>query len=231
MTTRGYLKFVAELRGAPHPKQRADEALERVGMQDRARSLIRNLSKGMRQRVGLAQAIVHDPQVLILDEPTIGLDPHQVQDLRALIRELGRTRTVLLSTHILSEAEQVCDRIVIIDRGHIVAEDTPDRLRETLSQGGRLFVRVAGGQPKAVARALQGVAGVESVETPRAGEYIVRARAGQDVRAALAETVVAQGWALLELRPWATTLEEIFLELTARMDQAGTPQRKGRRHA
>ena len=231
MTTRGYLKFVAELRGAPHPKQRADEALERVGMQDRARSLIRNLSKGMRQRVGLAQAIVHDPQVLILDEPTIGLDPHQVQDLRALIRELGRTRTVLLSTHILSEAEQVCDRIVIIDRGHIVAEDTPERLRETLSQGGRLFVRIAGGKPKAVTRALQGVAGVETVETPRAGEYIVRARAGQDVRAALAETVVAQGWALLELRPWATTLEEIFLELTARMDQAGAPQRKGRRHA
>ncbi len=234
MTTRGYLKFVAELRGVPRPKQRADEALERVGMQDRARSLIRSLSKGMRQRVGLAQAIVHDPQVLILDEPTIGLDPHQVQDLRALIRELGSTRTVLLSTHILSEAEQVCDRIVIIDRGHIVAEDTPDRLRETLSLGGRLFVRVDGGQTEAVARALRRVEGVAAVETLRKGEYLVRAHAEQDVRAALAKAVVAQGWALLELRPWATTLEEIFLELTARMDDARAPkapQRKGRRHA
>ena len=234
MTTRGYLKFVAELRGTPHPKQRADEALERVGMQDRARSLIRSLSKGMRQRVGLAQAIVHDPQVLILDEPTIGLDPHQVQDLRALIRELGRTRTVLLSTHILSEAEQLCDRIVIIDRGHIVAQDTPDRLRETLFQGGRLFVRVDGDTPQAVARVLGRVRGVEKVETPRDGEYIVRARAGQDVRAALAETVVEHGWALLELRPWATTLEEIFLELTSRMDAthaSKAPKRKGRGHA
>ncbi len=232
MTTRGYLKFVAELRGAMHPKQRADEALERVGMQDRARSLIRSLSKGMRQRVGLAQAIVHDPQVLILDEPTIGLDPHQVQDLRALIRDLGSTRTVLLSTHILSEAEQLCDRIVIIDRGRIVVEDTPDRLRETLALGGRLFVRVDGGKPKDVARVLRGVAGVDAVETPRAGEYIVRARGGRDVRGALAKTVIGQGWTLLELRPWATTLEEIFLELTTRMDEARkAPQRKGRRHA
>ncbi len=232
MTTRGYLKFVAELRGTPHPKKRAEEALERVGMQDRARSLIRSLSKGMRQRVGLAQAIVHDPQVLILDEPTIGLDPHQVQDLRALIRELGRTRTVLLSTHILSEAEQLCDRIVIIDRGRIVAEDTPERLRETLFRGGRLFVRVRGGNPKAVARALQGVEGVAAVQTLREGEHLVRARVGEDVRAALAKTVVGQGWALLELRPWATTLEEIFLELTSRMDEAPkAPKRKGRRHA
>ncbi|MBN1201000.1 MAG: ATP-binding cassette domain-containing protein [Anaerolineae bacterium] len=217
MTVRGYLNFVAKLRGIERRRQRIDDVLERVGMTDRARSLIRNLSKGMRQRVGLAQAIVHDPGVLILDEPTIGLDPHQVQDLRVLIRELGQTRTVMLSTHILSEAEQVCDRVIIIDRGRIVAQDTPGHLQDRLHRGGRLFVRV-GNQPSGsnVVRVLRDVPGVEAAE-PHSDGYIVRAKPRADIRAALASAVVGHGMELLELRPWAITLEEIFLELTTRL--------------
>lgn len=229
MSVRGYLAFVAKLRDLPEQRQRIDEVLELVGMSDRANSLIRNLSKGMRQRVGLAQAIVHDPPVLILDEPTIGLDPHQVQDMRALIRRLGETRTVLLSTHILSEAEQICDRVIIIDRGHIIAEDSPGGLQARLHQGGRLFVRVG----KAVSseqtvKILRNVAGVSAV-TPHADGLAVSVKPHADVRAALAQAVLQAGLELLELRPYALTLEDIFLELTTRLD--GAPRQGGRPHA
>ncbi len=219
MTVAGYLNFVAQLRGVERRRERVAQTLEQVGMADRARSLIRNLSKGMRQRVGLAQAIVHQPDVLILDEPTIGLDPHQVQDVRALIRELGRTQTILLSTHILSEAEQLCDRVIIIDRGRIVVEDTPLRLRDRLQQQGRLFVRV-GRSSNDVVRLLRAVPGVRAVEAQGDG-YLVSGGAKSDLRPALAAAVVGHGLPLLELRPWATTLEEIFLELTPRAEQGG----------
>jgi len=219
MTVRGYLSFVAQLRGVEHRKQRIAEVLELVGMTERARSLIRTLSKGMRQRVGLAQAMIHNPEVLILDEPTIGLDPHQVQDVRGLIRELGRTRTVLLSTHILSEAEQMCDRVIIIDRGQIVAEDTPDHLQDRLHRGGRLFLRVGRqhSEPEAQ-RILKAVPGVETIEPYRDG-YIISARKNTDIRPALSAAVIKNGMDLLELRPWALTLEEIFMELTTRLGQ------------
>jgi len=230
MTVRGYLTYMAQLRGVPDHRARINEVLDLVGMADRARSLIRNLSKGMQQRVGLAQAIVHNPEVLILDEPTIGLDPHQVQDLRALIRDLGRTRTVMLSTHILSEAEQVCDRVIIIDRGRIVAENTPDQLRDSLYRGGRLFVRV--GERVIAAdtlRVLNAVPGVERVEAHYDG-YLVQGKGTADIRPALAAAIVGHGMELLELRPWAVTLEEIFLELTTRLDQPIAP-RKGGGHA
>jgi ABC-2 type transport system ATP-binding protein len=219
MTVQGYLRFVAQLRNVPDVNSRVGDVLELVGMRDRARSLVRNLSKGMRQRVGLAQAIVHDPKVLILDEPTIGLDPHQVQDLRVLIHELGQTRTVMLSTHILSEAEQICDRIAIIDRGRIVAEDTPAKLHERLHWGGRLFVRVGrGAEPGQVSQVIMAVKGVESVETYRDG-YIVSVTSSTDVRPVLSAAIVGHSLELLELRPLASTLEEIFLELTTRLDQ------------
>ncbi|HVO71189.1 MAG TPA: ABC transporter ATP-binding protein [Aggregatilineaceae bacterium] len=230
MTVQGYLRFVAQLRSVDRSSERVAEVLELVGMTDRARSLIRNLSKGMQQRVGLAQAIVHNPEVLILDEPTIGLDPHQVQDLRLLIRDLGQTHTVMLSTHILSEAEQICDRVIILDRGRIVAEDTPDQLRENLNRGGRLFLRVGEhAAPQEVLRVVQAVPGVEKVEAHREG-YMVSVRGSIDVRPALAAAVVGHSLELLELRPWATTLEEIFLDLTTRLGQE-PGRRRGRSHA
>ncbi len=219
MTVRGYLSYMAQLRGVDHRRQRVNEVLEQVGMSDRARSLVRNLSKGMRQRVGLAQALVHNPKVLILDEPTIGLDPHQVQDFRALIRDLGKNHTILLSTHILAEAEQICDRIVIIDRGHIVAEDTPARLRDRLQQGGRLFLRVSSRAPQQkVLQTLKAIAGVTSIE-PYGEGYLITAK--PDIRAVLASAVVGHNFELLELRPFALTLEEIFMELTTRLGQEG----------
>ena len=220
MTVQGYLTFMARLRNVPHPRARVAEVLTIVGMEERTNSLIRKLSKGMRQRVGLAQAIVHNPAVLILDEPTIGLDPHQVQDLRHLVRELGRTRTVMLSTHILAEAEQICDRVIIIDRGQIVAENTPDQLRERLFRGTRLYVRVrATGHDHDLVSLLSRVSGVASVE-PAGDGYIISATGDADIRADIAAAIVQTGHALLELRPWATTLEEVFLELTNRLDES-----------
>jgi ABC-2 type transport system ATP-binding protein len=220
MTSRGYLDFMAQVRRIEHRAKRIDEVLEMVGMSDRARSPIRNLSKGMRQRIGLAQAIIHDPKVLILDEPTIGLDPHQSQEIRSLIRELGKTRTVLLSTHILPEAEQICDRVIIIDHGRIVAEDTPNRLRDRLHQGGRLYLRVSGrSSGEDVLRLLQRVPGVKTVETGNEG-YIIAAKPNHDVRPAISAAIVGQGLELLELRPLAVTLEEIFLELTSQREPA-----------
>jgi ABC-2 type transport system ATP-binding protein len=227
MTVYGYLKFMAQLRDVPQTRQRINEVLEVVGMRERSRSLIRSLSKGMQQRVGLAQALVHDPEVLILDEPTIGLDPHQVQDLRGLIRDLGSTHTVLLSTHILSEAEQICDRVIIIDRGRIVAEDTPNHLRDLLQRGGRIFVRVGARTPaQDILTVLKALPGVEAVEAQQEG-YLVQAHKNVDVRPSLAAAIVGHGIELLELRPWATTLEETFLEITTRLDEE--PSRRRRR--
>jgi ABC-2 type transport system ATP-binding protein len=191
--------------------------LKTVGMYERRDSLIRSCSKGMRQRVGLAQAMVHDPQVLILDEPTIGLDPHQTLEVRDLVRELGKSHTLLFSTHILSEAEQVCDRVIIIEKGQIVAVDSPARLRERLQQGGRLYLRVnaSGAKDDAILKILKNVTGVQTVE-PYTDGYILTATTGLDIRARLASAVIGAGWELLELRPLAMSLEDIFLELTTK---------------
>lgn len=215
MTVQGYLEFVAELRGVPKRKQRIREVLELVGMVERSRSLVRTISKGMRQRVGLAQVLVHNPPVLILDEPTIGLDPHQVSDLREFIRSLGGQHTIMFSTHILTEAEQVCDRVVIINKGQIVAEGAPNELRDALQINSRVYVRVQGRYDAAkLAKSLEGLAGVSSVE-PQGDAWVVTSKAKYEVRPAIASTIAQQGLALLELRPLTVTLEEIFLEYTS----------------
>jgi ABC-2 type transport system ATP-binding protein len=144
MTVFDYLKFMADLRHLKDGEDRVDDVLEKVHLEDRADGYIGNLSKGMRQRVGLAQAMLHGPDVLILDEPTIGLDPAQIIEFRHLIRELGRQHTVLLSTHILSEAQQVCNRVLIINKGRIVAEDTPERLQARVTGAQRHSLKVGG---------------------------------------------------------------------------------------
>src|SRR4051794_32520509 len=165
MTVGGYVRYIADLRAVPQAASRVEDVLKMVGMYERRHSLIRNISKGMRQRVGLAQALVHDPEVLILDEPTIGLDPIQTLEVRDLVRNLGRERTIMFSTHILSEAEQVCDRVIIINRGQIVAMDAPQTLRDRLQQGARLFVRVADVPSTSQAiKVIMAVPGVASVE-------------------------------------------------------------------
>lgn len=217
MTVQGYLEFIAELRHVPNRKKRTHEVMELVGMEQRAKSLIRSISKGMRQRIGLAQALIHNPPILILDEPTIGLDPAQVADLRLFIRDLRSQHTVMFSTHILSEAEQVCDRVVIINRGRIVAQGAPRELRHKLNLDSRIYVeaRGRGGQDQnELAKMLAKIQGVKNAE-PYQNGVVVNVKENKDVRPAIASTILESGLELLELRPLAITLEEIFLEVTS----------------
>lgn len=213
MTALEYLKFMAELRRIPAAEDRAYEVLESVNLQDRAESYIGNFSKGMRQRVGLAQALIHRPEVLILDEPTIGLDPTQVVEIREVIREIGKDRTVLFSTHILSEAQQICDRVLIINKGRIVAEDTPQNLQSRLAGAQRVILRVRGDADDLPAK-IKKIKGVRDVEGKADGAVEFEFSSGQDVRPLVAKTVIQGGYDLLEMRPVGMSLEEIFLELT-----------------
>jgi len=215
MTVFDYLKFMADLRHLPQAEDRVEHALEMVGLVERADGYIGNLSKGMRQRVGLAQALLHRPEVLILDEPTIGLDPAQVVEVRNLIRELGKERTVLLSTHILSEAQQICDRVVIINKGRIVAEDSPDNLQARLSGAQRVSLRVRGESDDLVEK-IAAIPGVQEVIALPDGALEFQHAPGQDVRPEVARTVIQANYDLLEMHPVGMSLEEIFLELTGK---------------
>lgn len=222
MSARGYLMYIGEIRGLKDRRDLAEEALERVGLSHRADSRIRTLSKGMRQRVGLASALLHNPEVLILDEPTIGLDPIQVLELRDLVRELGRSHTVLFSTHILSEAEQVCDNVVIINQGLIVAQGSPGELRGQLERGGRVLVRLDVTPEQALPTILD-VPGVATAQIAMDGIVATPTDPQIDPRPEIARVVVSRGWNLMELRPLAVNLEEIFLELTRHEDREHTP--------
>ena len=213
MAVADYLDFMAALRKVPNRRTAVQRAMEATHVEDRARMNIGKLSKGYRQRVGLAQALVHDPDVLILDEPTIGLDPRQIIEVRELIKGLAGQHTILISTHILPEVEQVCSRVLIIHRGKLVAEDTPKNLGARLRGAERIGLQVTGDRAKLQA-ALAAVPGVQSVRAVNEGRYEVAVTPGQDLRAQLAETVVKGGWGLLELAPVGMSLEEIFLQLT-----------------
>ncbi|MBI5352042.1 MAG: ATP-binding cassette domain-containing protein [Chloroflexi bacterium] len=208
-----YLKFMGDLRKIPNVESRVDEVLDMVGLTDRAEGYIGNLSKGMRQRIGLAQALLHRPEVLILDEPTIGLDPGQVVEVRELIREIGKERTVLLSTHLLNEAQNICDRVLIINQGKIVAEDTTENLQARLIGAERVVIRVRG-EADDLAKTIQQVKGVQGVETKPDGAVEFEFSSGKDLRPEVAKKVIGSGYDLLELRPLGMSLEEIFLELT-----------------
>ncbi|CAG1015306.1 putative ABC transporter ATP-binding protein YxlF [Anaerolineales bacterium] len=208
-----YLKFMGELRKIPNVDERVDEVLDMVGLFDRADGYIGNLSKGMRQRMGLAQALLHRPEVLILDEPTIGLDPGQVVEVRELIREIGRERTVLLSTHLLNEAQNICDRVLIINKGKIVAEDTTENLQARLIGAERVVLRVRG-EADDLAKTIKQVKGVQVAETKDDGSVEFEFASGKDVRPEVAKQVINAGYDLIELRPLGMSLEEIFLELT-----------------
>jgi ABC-2 type transport system ATP-binding protein len=175
----------------------------------------------MRQRVGLAQALIHSPEVLILDEPTIGLDPVQIIEVRNLIKELGKDHTILLSTHILSEAQQVCNRVMIINRGRIVAEDTPERLQDRLTGSRRVSVQV-GGDGDGLASVVAAVPGVARLMEKEDGRLEFETVPGMDPRADVARAVIQAGYDLLEMRPYGVSLEEIFLELTR--DEPTPPQ-------
>ncbi len=213
MTVFDYLLFMANLRHVPEAEERVDEVLEMVNIEDRAESYIAALSKGLRQRVGIAQAILHDPEVLILDEPTIGLDPAQIIEVRNLIKELGKEHTVLLSTHILSEAQQVCDRVMIINKGKLVAEDTPEQLQARLTGAQRVSLHI-GGEVNGIQKLLQKIPGVSNVTRIEEGVFEFETKPGQDPRAEVARAVVDAGLDLLEMHKIGMSLEEIFLQLT-----------------
>ena len=213
MTVFDYLKFMADLRHLPNGEDRIADTLEMVGMEDRADGYIGNLSKGMRQRIGLAQALLHRPEVLILDEPTIGLDPGQVVEVRNTIREIGKERTVLLSTHVLSEAQQLCDRVLIINKGRIAAEDTPANLQASLIGSERGMLRVRG-EVDDLIEVIKKVKGINAVQIKEEGVLEFQFAPGQDVRAEVARATIKAKYDLLEMRPIGMSLEDIFLQLT-----------------
>jgi ABC-2 type transport system ATP-binding protein len=213
LTVFDYLKYMANLRHIKNADDRVDDVLEIVHMEERSNGYISNLSKGMRQRIGLAQALLHEPEVLILDEPTIGLDPAQIREVRKLIREIGHQRTVLLSTHILSEAQQICDRVLIINKGEIVVEDTPERLQAGLSGVQRVAIKVQG-DGDGFEKTLQEISGVGKVTLIGEGSVEVECPPGKDLRPIIARDLVKAGYDLLELRSIDMSLEDIFIQLT-----------------
>jgi ABC-2 type transport system ATP-binding protein len=219
MTVRDYLTFAARIKGVPKGDRvkRVAWAMERTRVADMAARHCGKLSKGYRQRVGLAQAFLHNPEVLILDEPTAGLDPKQILETRDLIKGLAGDHTVILSTHILPEVSQTCSRVVIINKGRVVAIDTPDNLTARLQGAETLYLEVdaPGADVVSALRLVPGVTGVAATG-PRGGHegYEVESERGRDVRRELAKTIVGHGWGLLELRPMRMSLEEIFLQLT-----------------
>jgi len=218
-----YLRFRADVEGVPREKVREnlEYVLDRCLIGDVADQVIGTLSKGYRQRVGLAGALIHRPPVLILDEPTVGLDPNQIIRIRELIRELGKEHTVILSTHILPEVEQVCERVLIIDHGRIVADGSPEALRTRLV-GNPVVVAGFEGANGAAAEALAGLDGVLEVRPLDGGLYRIEHEAETDPRRPIFELAVARGWVLTELRREAASLEDVFVRLTTR-DAAGAP--------
>jgi ABC-2 type transport system ATP-binding protein len=212
MTLYDYLKFMADLRRVPDAEDRVFDVLEIMHLEDRVDGYVGNLSKGMRQRIGIAQALIHKPDVLILDEPTIGLDPAQIIEVRNLIRELGKDRTVLLSTHILSEAQQVCNRVLIINKGKIIAEDTPGRLQSRLTGAQRVSVLV-GGDTDGMENVVSTVPGVANVTMRQDGQLEYETMPGQDPRSEVARALVSAGFNFLEMHSVGMSLEDIFLQL------------------
>lgn len=219
MTVFDYLVFMANLRHLKNAEERVDETLDLIQLADRADGYISNLSKGMRQRVGLAQALLHKPDVLILDEPTIGLDPVQIIEVRKLIQEIGKERTVLLSTHILSEAQQVCNRVLIINKGHIVAEDSPAHLQARLAGAQRVSLKVRA-DGEGLLPLIKEIPGVVNVSAQPDGSIEFDSKPGVDTRPDVARAIINAGYDLLDLHPSSMTLEDIFLQLTREEPEA-----------
>jgi gliding motility-associated transport system ATP-binding protein len=220
MRVQTYLEFVARIKGVAGGDiaNRVDRAMEMANLEDRRSELIKRLSRGFKQRVGIAQAIVHNPDVVILDEPTVGLDPKQIIEVRKLIKGLAGEHTIILSTHILPEASQTCDRVVIINRGRIAAVDTPENLTTQLKGSERVQLEVRGDED-ALREAIEQVEGVtkveiEAIESSDHLKAIVESEPGTDLRSRLAAAVLGKGLELFELKAVSLSLEDIFLQLT-----------------
>lgn len=230
LPVRSFLDFVAEAKDVPRAarKHEIGRVIESCGLEAVSDRIIGHLSKGYRQRVGIAQALMHRPQVLILDEPTIGLDPEQVVEIRKLIRDLGAERTVILSTHILSEVSSVCDRVIIINQGRILASESLAELRAQLHRTRVVRVEVEGPEPQ-VCGVLERLPGVETVRRPEVkirkpedngAVALVVEYTGDDIRKQVSRTVLEHGWGLLEVRSLEPTLEDMYLQLIRDEEQA-----------
>jgi gliding motility-associated transport system ATP-binding protein len=222
MSVDSYLDFVARIKGVDSGdrKKRIGEVKEKVSIQEYSTTLIKNLSKGYKQRVGLAQALVHDPEVLILDEPTVGLDPNQIIEVRQLIKSLSGSHTIILSTHILPEVSMTCQRVVIIANGKIAAVDTPENLTRQLQGSDRIYLEAAGPE-QSISSKIKEIEGVLRVESHKldgnnAFSYSVETELKKDVRSLLARKIVESGFDLLEMRTMSMSLEEVFLQLTTK---------------
>ncbi len=220
MRVADYLDFVAKIKGVdPRDRKKAvAEVMDKVGIRTVSGRVIKTLSKGFKQRVGLAQALVHNPDVLILDEPTIGLDPKQIIEVRQLIKSLAGTHTIILSTHILPEVSMTCERVVIINKGRVVAEDTPDNLTRKLAGNQRLYLEV-GGPVEEVRRTLLQVPGVIKItvqSSEKTAGLQVESQSDSEIRPLLAKTVIERGWQLFEMKPEGMSLEDVFLQLTTK---------------
>jgi ABC-2 type transport system ATP-binding protein len=220
MAVETYLDFVLRIKNVPAEQRRARvaDALEKTNLGDKRTQLIKRLSRGYKQRVGLAQALVHDPDVIVLDEPTVGLDPKQIIEVRHLIKGLAGTHTIILSTHILPEVSMTCDRVVIINKGKIAAVDTPQNLTTQLKSGQRIQIEVHAPE-KPLQDLLGQIPGASrvQVDASRADGHmlaIVEAAPGKDIRSLIAAKVIEKQWELYELRGVSMSLEDIFLELT-----------------
>lgn len=219
MTVKEYLYFIYDLKKCKLPKiSHLKDICGLVKIDHVYNRLIKNLSKGYRQRVGLAQALVGNPKVLILDEPTVGLDPKQIIEIRTLIKKLGKNHTVILSSHILSEVQAVCDKIIVINEGKIVANDTEENLSHRLTGDHKLMCKIEGNKDN-VMRAIQSIEGVDRVycdaeHKNNVSEFRIEAKEGKDIRKALFKKVAENGWYLLELKSSELSLEDIFLKLT-----------------
>ncbi len=227
MRVEEYLNYRAGLKKVPlaKRKQAVEQAVERCRLQDMRRRIIGQLSKGYRQRVGLADALVGDPKILILDEPTIGLDPNQIREIRNLIRELGKERTVILSSHILPEVEAVCSRVLIINKGRIVGQGKPEELRESMQSGGvdiAVEVRDSSGKAPDTVGALEGIRSVRDIR--QEGDRIrftAKTMGGEDLRERIFDAAVSEGFKLLELTAKSVSLEDIFVEITTSEEHGG----------
>jgi gliding motility-associated transport system ATP-binding protein len=213
-----YLNYRAALKGVPHRRipERVGDVKELCGVKDVEKKLIGTLSKGYRQRVGLADALLHEPDLLILDEPTIGLDPNQIRQVRELIKNLGKQHTILLSTHILPEVEMTCSRVIIIHKGRIEACDTPENLLGQIRQAGGVLVEAKTGTDDG-AEELKKISGVREVTTDRDGDWKIfslRVESGNDVREEVYRLASARRWTLRELSQRRATLEDVFVEIT-----------------
>ncbi len=219
MTVSAYLAFVARIKGvaAGDLAKSVEDAMRMANISDKKNELIKRLSRGYKQRVGIAQTIVHNPDVIILDEPTVGLDPNQIKEVRNLIKSLAGEHTIILSTHILPEVEMTCDRVVIINKGRIAAIDTTENLTMQIKGGERVQVQIKGSAEQ-LREALGSIEGVKNVEIQSSEDSLVNAEieseTGSDLRAQIAQRIVGGGFDLLELRAINLSLEDIFMQLT-----------------